>query len=276
MSSYPNLGTIKVFIMQYILKKVHAHMPFDLLIQFQELIFQKRMNLEIYFSHYVLDKLDITGCRQTAKLLIESGINVTFHAPFMDLRPGALDDKIRQASIDRIKQVFDLIPYFYPRRIVCHPSYDSRYYVSCDEKWLEASAKTWLTLISLIRDTKTVIALENVYEREPSILRRLFELLNSDNICFCFDTGHFNAFARTPLKLWLDELGKYLGHLHLHDNHGKADEHLPVGNGNFPFAEFFQILRDIKAQPLMTLEAHAQADLWQSLANIKEMGLVED
>jgi sugar phosphate isomerase/epimerase len=262
--------------MQDILKKVHIHMPFDLLPQFQEMLLQKKMNLEIYFSHTTLNKLDITDCRQTAKLFIDAGIKVNFHAPFMDLRPGALDDKIRQASIDRIKQIVDLIPYFHPPRIVCHPSYDSNYYVNCDEKWLEASVATWRTLINLIGEAGTKIALENVYEKEPSILRRLFERLGSDRICFCFDTGHFNAFARAPLDVWINELGKYLGHLHLHDNHGKYDEHLPVGNGTFPFAEFFQTLRNIKARPSITLEAHAQADLWKSLDNIKKMGILKD
>jgi sugar phosphate isomerase/epimerase len=262
--------------MQDILKKVHVHMPFDLLAQYQEIALQKKMNLEIYFSHSTLNKLDINKCRQTAKLLTDAGSKVTFHAPFMDLRPGALDDKIRQASIDRLKQVFDLVPYFHPLRIVCHPSYDSNYYVSCDEEWLENSAATWLTLIALIGETGTKIALENVYEKEPSILRRLFERLNSDRICFCFDTGHFNVFSRVPLDVWLGELGKYLGHLHLHDNHGQRDEHLPVGNGTFPFAGLFQTLQDIKAQPTITLEAHSQDNLWKSLDNIKEMGIFAD
>jgi sugar phosphate isomerase/epimerase len=260
--------------MQDILKKVHVHMPFDLLPQFQEMVILKKINLEIYFSHTVLDKLDITKCRETAKLLTDSGIKITFHAPFMDLRPGALDEKIRSASIDRLKQVFDLVPYFRPLKIVCHPSHDSNYYVSCDEEWLEASAATWLTLINLIGEAETKIALENVYEKEPAILRRLFERLNSDRICFCFDTGHFNVFARAPLAVWLSEMGKYIGHLHLHDNHGRADEHLPVGNGTFPFAVLFQTLRDIKAQPSITLEAHAQDDLWESLSNIKKMGIL--
>jgi sugar phosphate isomerase/epimerase len=193
----------------------------------------------------------------------------------MDLRPGALDDKIRQTSLDRIKQVFDLAPYFQPLRIVCHPSFDDRYYVDCDDLWLESSIKTWTELIALVENTKTVIALENVYEKDPHILRRLFEALSSDRICFCLDTGHFNVFSHTPLKIWLQELGKYLGQLHLHDNHGLTDEHLPVGNGKFPFDELFQSLKKNKIHPIITLEAHAQDDLWQSLENIKSMALLD-
>jgi sugar phosphate isomerase/epimerase len=83
------------------------------------------------------------------------------------------------------------------------------------------------------------------------------------------------VFSHTPLKIWLQELGKYLGQLHLHDNHGSTDEHLPVGNGKFPFAELFQALKENKIHPIITLEAHAQDDLWQSLENIKSMALLD-
>jgi sugar phosphate isomerase/epimerase len=261
--------------MQDILSKVHVHMPFHLLPEYQEMILQKNLNLEIYFNHLVLQSLDKSLCLEKAKILADAGLKITFHAPFMDLRPGALDDKIRRASLDRIKQVFDLASYFHPLKIVCHPSFDERYYVNCDDLWLEGSIKTWTALIALAKDAKTIIALENVYEKEPRILRRLFDALSSDNICFCFDTGHFNVFSFTPLNIWLQELGKYLGHLHLHDNHGKTDEHLPIGNGTFPFAELFQTLRAIGTKPTMTLEAHDQDALWESMNNIKNMNLLD-
>jgi len=260
--------------MQDIVNKVHAHMPYHLLPKHLEMILQKKLNLEIYFHHWVLDKLDNTKCLETAQILADAGLKVTFHAPFMDLRPGALDDKIRQTSVDRIKQVFDLAPYFQPLKIVCHASYDERYYVFGDDLWLENSVKTWTGLIALAEDVNTTIALENVYEKSPDILRRLFDVLSSPRICFCFDTGHFNAFSHEPLSVWLKVLGKYLGHLHLHDNFGQRDEHLPVGHGTFPFVDFFRTLQRIKAKPTMTLEAHHPDNLAQSLENIKSMELL--
>ena len=258
--------------MQGSASKVHAHMPYHLLSRHLEMILQKKLNLEIYFHHYALQSLDKTRCLEMAKRLTDAGLKITFHAPFMDLRPGALDEKIRQTTVDRMKEAFDLAPYFHPLKIICHASFDDRYYVFGDDLWLESSVKTWTELITLARDVKTTIALENVYEKNPDILRRLFETLSSDNICFCFDVGHFNVFSHEPLRVWLKELGKYLGHLHLHDNFGKQDEHLPVGNGTFPFNEFFQVLMKTGAKPTVTLEAHNQENFWQSLGNIDRMG----
>jgi len=258
-----------------VIKRVHAHMPYHLLPRYLSMILEQKLNLEIYFSHHTLRSLDPDECRQMAARLNDAGLKVTFHAPFVDLRPGALDERIRQVSMERIRQAFDLAPIFQPLKIVCHPSFDERYYVSCDDLWLENSARFWGELISVAKASNTIVALENVYEKEPGILRRLFEILSCDNLCFCFDTGHYNVFARSPLKLWMDQIGPYIGHLHLHDNFGRLDEHLPVGAATFPFDELFAALKSLGIKPTFTLEAHSQDHLWQSLKNVQEMKLLE-
>ena len=160
-----------------VIKRVHVHMPYHLLSKYLPMILDKKLNLELYFSHHALELLDRNECRRTAASLQEAGLKVTFHAPFVDLRPGALDERIRQASQDRIRQAFDLAPIFKPLKIVCHPSFDERYYVACDDLWLENSVHFWRNLMAVARDAESVVALENVYEKEPGILRRLLELL---------------------------------------------------------------------------------------------------
>ena len=261
--------------MQDIIGKIQVHIPFHLMPQYQETIIERRLNPEIYFSQYALKNLDVAKCKETAKLFRNAGLKITFHGPFMDLRPGALDDKIRQVSVDRMKQAIELAQYFQPLRIVCHPMFDDHYYVDCDDLWLEASVKSWTELIPLVKAHNTILSLENVYDKEPRLLRRLFEALASNSVCFCFDTGHFNAFSYEPLSVWLKELGRYLGQIHVHDNFGQKDEHLAVGAGSFPFEELFAYLRKKKIKPVVTLEAHDQTSLWQSITNIKEAGFLD-
>ena len=97
-------------------------MPYHLLARHLPMILEKKLNLEIYFSQDALQALDKNECRETAAKLKDEALKVTFHAPFVDLRPGALDSGIRQISLDRIRQAFDLAPIFEPLKIVCHPS----------------------------------------------------------------------------------------------------------------------------------------------------------
>ena len=260
--------------MQEILKKVQIHIPFHLLRdKLLPMVIRKKINPEIGFSHEALDRFHPDDFRKIADTLSNAGLTVTLHAPFMDLRPGAIDPKIRQVTIDRLQQVFDLAPYFHPRSIVCHPSFDERYYVSTEEEWLQNSLDTWKRFSGIAEEIGTLIALENIYETAPEPLHRLLTALASPHICFCFDTGHFNAFARAPLELWLDQMGPFIGQLHVHDNHGVTDEHLPVGEGNFPFPAFLKKIRELGRHPIITIEAHSEENLWRTLKNIKAMKL---
>ena len=262
--------------MQEILQKIQVHVPFRLL--WEKLlpwVIREGINPEISFGHQDLDRFQEADFREVAERLAEAGRSVTFHAPFMDLRPGALDPWIRQTSLDRLRQVFDMVPWFQPRSVVCHASFDEKYYVSAEAQWLEHSLATWRTLLDGIAGTETVITLENVYERDPQPLRRLLDALASPQARFCFDAGHANVFGSVPLASWIEELGDLLGEMHIHDNHGLTDEHLPVGEGNIPFRELFATVRKRNLRPLLTVESHSKKILDRMLENLRAMELPE-
>ena len=87
----------------------------------------------------------------------------------------------------------------------------------------------------------------NIFEEEPATLLSLLGHFK-ERLWFCFDSGHFNLFSKLPVEEWLVPLRDYVREFHLHDNHGRSDQHLPVGRGTFPFRElkhFLQRLPDI-------------------------------
>jgi sugar phosphate isomerase/epimerase len=252
-------------------------MPYQMLIDtYLPLIIKEKINPEIGFDCFALDRYKRSDFTDTAKRIKDQGLSVTFHAPFFDLRPGALDRKVREVTIARLEQVFELVPLFSPKSVVCHASFDERYYVSKEEEWLENSTETWEHFLGIAKETDTMIAIENVYETEPLHMKRLLDAFESDpRISFCFDTGHFNAFSETSLDSWMDELGSSIGQIHLHDNKGSKDEHVAVGEGTFPFAEFFERLKKNSKSPIITLEPHNEETLWRTLENIATMSLLE-
>jgi sugar phosphate isomerase/epimerase len=257
-----------------IIHKIQVHIPFHLLRErYLPFVLENRLQPEISFNYKSLDYFKKSDFVETAKRLSGSELTVTFHAPFHDLRPGALDPKIRQLTMDRLKQVFDLIPFYHPVSIVCHPAFDAKYYVSAEETWLENSVDTWRYFLSLIKDTGTIITLENVYEKDPHYLKRLFSAISSPQLRFCFDTGHFNTFSGVSLEIWMKEMSAWISQLHIHDNHGSSDEHLAVGEGTFPFLNFFQSIHNSNLRPIITIEAHSEETLFKALDNIKRMGL---
>jgi len=260
--------------MREILAKVHVNIPFqDLLNKYLEKFLEWGINPEIGFNCFALDDTNDVYFGVAEKIK-SAGLKVTVHCPFMDLRPGAVDPLIRKVSEDRIKKTAGIAGQFSPLNIVGHPSFDKRYYVSNEDQWLESSIETWGAVLTAIEPYGASLCLENVYETGPHQIKALLKALDSPRAGFCLDTGHFNVFAKTPLEEWVDELGGYIKELHLHDNFGKADEHLPVGDGNFPFHHLFTMLKhDIK--PVVTLEPHNEIHLWKTIENLKKMNLLE-
>lgn len=209
-----------------------------------------------------------------AHSLQNEGLSCTLHAPFFDLAPGALDQKILAASREKLHRAFDLIAIFKPQAIICHLNFESNKHGYKLDEWFAATHETFRQLLTVAAETQTTLALENTYETEPSQHLRLMQALDSPLAKICLDVGHLLAFAKCPWQDWRPAL-PFLGHLHLHDNQGVTDTHQAIGRGRFDFAGFFAALAEQQCQPRLTLEPHSEDDLWGSLAALAELGVVD-
>ncbi len=248
---------------------VHIHVPFTKVPRFLDIIQSKRLDLEIYFDGASLDLLT----REEIRLLKEAldyDPSLSFHAPFMDLSPGAVDSRVREATLDRFHQVLDIAGILGPRTIVFHSGYEKWKYALNTDIWLEKSLLTWEPILRRAESLGVRIAIENIFEDEPSSLALLMKRIDSENFGVCFDTGHCNLFSRLPLEEWMKALGHHILELHLHDNDRTADQHLPIGDGTFDFPRFFELLggRDC----VYTIEAHTPEHAARSLAYLQAMG----
>lgn len=158
------------------------------------------------------------------------------------------------------------MPLFQPRTVVCHAGYDWRRHEFLRDAWLEHSLETWSGFAAALYERGCRLMLENVYEERPEEIAALLEPLTGFQVGFCLDSGHQHAFSATPLSHWLDVLGEAVGQLHLHDNRGRRDEHIALGQGKIDFPLLLRRLRRIHATPpIVTLEPHQEDSLQPSL-----------
>jgi sugar phosphate isomerase/epimerase len=145
--------------------------------------------------------------------------------------------------------------------------------MSAEERWLENSIKTFQSFLPSLYNVSCPICIENVYESEPAILQRLIDGINSPMIGFCFDTGHYNIFSRSSLEVWIETMAPYLKQLHIHDNWGKNDQHLPPGEGSFPFKNLGSLLSKKGITPIITLETHSMENYKRALQGLDALAL---
>lgn len=245
----------------------HVHVPYHRIEDYLRFIREHRINLEIYFSSNSLDAItDSAILELKEKLDYRPSINI--HAPFMDLSPGAVDSKVRAVTIERFSHILAIAETLKPGVIVFHSGYEKWKYAHRIDSWLEGSLKTWPVLLKKAADIGTKIAIENIFEDDPTNLRLLMEEIKADNFGICFDTGHFNLFSKIPLEEWLRQLMPYIIELHLHDNNRTFDDHLAIGEGTFDFDILFSILKDKNL--VYTIEGHTPEDVVKSIERLQK------
>ncbi len=200
----------------------------------------------------------------------EEGKGLTFHAPFTDLTPGGFDPRVLEVTRFRFSQVMDLAEKVRPEQIVFHPGFDDFRFAFREELWLENSLRVWGELVEAANRIKTRVCLENVFDPRPDHLFQLREKIGQE-LGFCLDTGHILIFSEVPLKEWLDAFSDGLRELHLHDNHGREDLHLPVGEGAFDFRFLWGEVTERGLEPVVVLEHHSAEETVRSLKNFQQM-----
>lgn len=247
-----------------------AHLPWPRLEEHRVWLLEQRINPELYLPSEALDALDRGLMCSFAQDLSDRGLSCTIHATFMDLNPGSVDRAVREVTRQRVEQTLDCADILKARVVVFHPGYSRLTYGSAVAGWVANTVAFWQHQQDRIRQTGCVVALENIFEEEPSTLLQVLEQLDRSLFGHCFDTGHFNMFSTVSLEEWFSSLGRFVVESHLHDNHGQADEHLPVGEGKIDFKKVTDLLKQQAPQAVWTLEAHSRPRLERSRANIQQ------
>jgi sugar phosphate isomerase/epimerase len=245
-----------------------TNVPYEMIRDNIQRIVALRIGIEIYFNNDTIDNTDTKSVKEMNGLLQDAGIACTVHAPFMDLSPGGVDRTIRAVTKDKLKKSVEMANILNARGIVCHGGYNKWYFDGRKQVWLDASLDTWQEILhGAGKDLPVMI--ENIFEEEPSTLIELFEHFKDKELYYCFDSGHFNLFSTVSLEEWLTPLKERIREMHLHDNHGTSDEHLPIGMGTFPFRELKTFVKGL-VNVIYTSEIHGEARAVEGIKNLKE------
>jgi len=223
-----------------------------------------------YSMPYALDNLpDIYPA--TSEIL-QGFSAVSMHGAYYDLFYASKDPLICEVAKKRTMQSIKAANYHSINNVVFHTSYRkffdgfSRH---ASDNFYKKATEFWLLFEKHIPDD-TIVYLENVEEDNPEILLKLIESIGSPKIRCCLDVGHAYCNSTVPLKNWIDVLGKHIGYVHLHDNLGKSDQHLPLGEGNIPLVETINGLLAISASIPFVLECNVT----KSIEYLRKAGIL--
>jgi sugar phosphate isomerase/epimerase len=251
-------------------RPVQVHIPYPVLIERFEDVLGRSINPEVYLDSEHLDNADREDLEYIASAFSARGLTITLHGPYANLNPGAAEEDKRLLTVERYGKAFEAAAYLRPKVIVLHAGYNEKKFRGDASLWLAQSLKTWPAFVKEAGRLDVVIAAENIFEKTPDTLKTLVERVASPWFRVCIDSGHLNVFSGVPMEEWFKALGGHIAEVHLHDNGGREDEHLPLGEGSIDFALFFRLLREYSADPVYTIEPHGEEMMRRGLKAIRK------
>ncbi len=193
-----------------------------------------------------------------------TSLTISLHAPLSDINIASLNDGIWRESVRQVKQAITYAHEFVSEICVVHPGTHSPLSIQMPSHIvLHRQVDALKEICDLAADFGMSIAVENMTPEDMMLGRTPDELITlidaviatgTENIGICLDVGH--AFTTGTLHDFMLLLknktdsstayDKRILHVHLSDNFGREDEHLPLGRGHVKWNIVFDALRNFK------------------------------
>jgi len=216
---------------------------------------ENRFNPEVRMARvdYIMD-LDMERVRTVGDRLKDEGLGVFTHGPFFGLDIASMDRHISEYTLNSMLRGLEITSALGADVMVIHSGFLPFFSRGGRRHWFSNWAVRMVPVLEKARELGIRLALENSWEDRPELLEHLIELIPSGDLYVCIDTGHLNTFSKLSIDYWWKRLGERVIAMHLHDNDGVSDDHLPPGTGTFDFSRLGELLALMQDKPILDLE----------------------
>ena len=186
---------------------------------------------------------------ETPEPLESFDVRFTLHSPSRGVNIASLLEPIRRASVEVTVQAFSIAAEV-GGDVVVHPGYFA--WEGERHLALRQFGKSLTELRDAAKERSINFFIENMGNWEYFFLKSPDEIGMLGDTGFALDVGHAHQMGCLE-----DFLNCRISHVHLHDNDGKADSHLPVGEGTIDFGPVMQAVRRDRATGIIEVGSFA-------------------
>ncbi len=225
------------------------------------------MEIAEFCTAYRMDR-EFSQADQVVRGLMIHARRFTFHVAYNELCPAAIDPWVLDVTKRRYEMAVKLAASYGIRKLIIHSGYVPRVYF---HSWFtERSVEFWRSFLETF-PADMEICLENVMEEDP------------------YMPAESRAGVTNPVRpvsgRWsrpglqgepgdlqgMETMLPWLKHLHIHNNHGVNDEHLPLGEGVIPMEQILDLAGE-QTEATFTIE-NMQAE--NSVTWLLEKGYIQ-
>ena len=207
-----------------------------------------------------------TSLRQQMDSILDAlkshAMNVICHLPTF-VSTADLTESIREASLQEMFHSLEVAAQLGSRKVVLHPGHIGGLGGYVMETALAYANESLDAIINRAQDLNLCVCLENMFPRCRSFFKPadFVEILHRfPNLKLTLDTGHANIGNPSGRRIleFIKKFGPRIGHLHVSDNFGERDDHIPVGAGKIDFSKIIKALKKCGYDDTATLEIFSE------------------
>ena len=205
-----------------------------------------------------------------SEILESYNLKYSIHAPFMDVNIASPQDQSRLNSIAQIKSSIDLANEINAEAVVVHPGLISflanKYFKKEVYEFANQSIKE---IGDYAKNLGVMATIENMPNFESMIYQNIVDLnqlLVENEMHMTLDIGHANHVGYAPDEMIFDSIK----HVHVHDNLGDDDSHLPLGEGSIDLKYIINTLESKNYDGIYILEVNDYDSIKKSYEYMKK------
>jgi len=235
---------------------------------------------ELRCERPILYPSDINSQKRSKLRRVLERLSITplVHASFYDVNLASLNPLMRRASVAQLKECIELAKDVNAKSVVVHPGQLPKDY---PESMLKQSFLNLIdgisSVIEMAEGFDITLALENTHKggdygviRFPEDYSNIIGRFDSPHLKAAFDIGHANTF-NMDLGASIMKISDYLVNIHIHDNDGERDTHLPVGEGIIDFRNILKVLKKLDYKGPLIIENTTFEDAIKSRESLDEI-----
>jgi sugar phosphate isomerase/epimerase len=191
------------------------------------------------------------------------GLKFSMHAPYSDTNLSADDDLIREWVLKRIRASIRFSSELEASCLVIHPGWATAIERFTRGRSWELNIRSLHWLQRYAGDYGVELLMENVPNPTPYLLVSVDDFLLFDEemrprMNYVLDVAH--AHLQDEVFLFIENFSSKIKHVHVSDNLGDADQHLPLGEGNINWGRVLDALDDVGYDGWLVIESYDKMD----------------
>ena len=200
--------------------------------------------------------------RSIQSFLASQSMDVICHLPTF-VSTADLTDSIREASLLEMFNSLEVAAELGSRKVVLHPGHIGGLGIYVEEIALAHANNSLAAIIDHAQTLGLSVCLENMFPKCRAYIKPadfVGILGRFPDLKLTLDTGHANIGNPGGRRIleFIEKFGHRIGHLHMSDNLGQRDDHLPLGSGTINFSKIARAIKNCGYDDTATLEIFSE------------------